>query len=57
MANYNHYMAEHFMGSVYTEKKWYVNHIEDVRSLLSVGDVLYLTPAQCKSLIHLGITI
>ena len=57
MANYNHYMTEDFMGLLYIKKKWYVNHIEVVRSMLSVGDVLYLTPTQCKALIHLGITI
>ena len=55
MEGFEHWRAVNFMGSVFSKKKWYVAHIVDVSNLLHIGDVLYLTPMQCKALVHLGI--
>ena len=56
MEGFEHWKAFGFMGSVISEEEWYVVHIVNVSNLLHIGDDLYLTPMQCKALVHLGIT-
>lgn len=55
LEGFEHWRTVDFMGSVFSEEKWYVAHIVNVSNLLHIGDDLYLTPTQCKALVHLGI--